>query len=52
MEPELNSGDFIAMKEMTDPIEYLHMEKCMGLSLIVIEPLNAWGVRTKMVLFA
>lgn len=23
MEPELNNGDFIAMKEMTDPIEYL-----------------------------
>lgn len=30
MEPELNSGDFIAMKEMTDPIEYLPYGEVYG----------------------
>ena len=30
MEPELNNGDFIAMKEMTDPIEYLPYGEIYG----------------------
>lgn len=31
MEPELNNGDFIAMKEMTDPIEYLPYGEIYGI---------------------
>lgn len=31
MEPELNNGDFIAMKEMTDPIEYLPFGEIYGI---------------------
>lgn len=31
MEPELNNGDFIAMKEMTDPIEYLPYGEVYGI---------------------
>lgn len=31
MEPELNNGDFIALKEMTDPIEYLPYGEIYGI---------------------
>lgn len=31
MEPELNNGDFIAMKEMNDPIEYLPFGEIYGI---------------------
>lgn len=31
MEPELNNGDFIAMKEMTSPIEYLPLGEIYGI---------------------
>jgi hypothetical protein len=31
MEPELNNGDFIAMKEITDPIEYLPYGEIYGI---------------------
>jgi phage repressor protein C with HTH and peptisase S24 domain len=31
MEPELNNGDFIAMKEMTDPIQYLPYGEVYGI---------------------
>lgn len=31
MEPELNNGDFIALKEMTDPIEYLPFGEIYGI---------------------
>ncbi|RHJ81202.1 S24 family peptidase [Parabacteroides sp. AM08-6] len=30
MEPELNNGDYIAMKEMTDPIQYLPFGEVYG----------------------
>lgn len=31
MEPELNNGDFIAMKEMYSPIEYLPVGEIYGI---------------------